>query len=118
MKNFHSHLNHISLTAWKHMVCGALILLFCSSLMTFYGCSKKPACDITFAVGGAPAELDFWQELIADFKKQTNIKVDMLRQPTDMVLLISDGKRSQQDTSQFKSITVVFCCNIMLLNLL
>ncbi len=36
-----------------------------------------------FAVGGAPAELDFWQELIAEFEKQTAIKIDLLRQPTD-----------------------------------
>ena len=44
---------------------------------------KKPLQDITFAVGGAPAELDFWQELTAEFETQTGIKVDLLRQPTD-----------------------------------
>jgi len=47
------------------------------------GCSEDKEPAVMFAVGGAPAELDFWRELIAEFEKQTAIKIDLLRQPTD-----------------------------------
>lgn len=47
------------------------------------GCGKKGEQSVTFAVGGAPAELDFWRELTDEFEKQTGIKMDLLRQPTD-----------------------------------
>jgi len=67
----------------KHIVTDLFILLLVVCLTAFCGCEKKPVKDITFAVGGAPAELDFWQELIAQFEHQSGIKVDLLRQPTD-----------------------------------
>ena len=38
---------------------------------------------VTFAVGGAPAELDAWEEIARDFTDRTGIPVDLLRQPTD-----------------------------------
>jgi multiple sugar transport system substrate-binding protein len=38
---------------------------------------------VVFAVGGAPAELAFWEELIEDFERQSGIRVELLRQPTD-----------------------------------
>jgi len=41
---------------------------------------------ITFAVGGAPSELDFWEQLLRDFQAQTQIHVELLRQPTDTSL--------------------------------
>lgn len=46
------------------------------------GCTH-PENGITLSVGGAPAELDFWQSLVEQFEAQTNIRVDFLRQPTD-----------------------------------
>jgi multiple sugar transport system substrate-binding protein len=50
----------------------------------FEGCRQEMAQEgLTFAVGGAPAELDFWQVLLKDFEQQTGIKVVLLRQPTD-----------------------------------
>jgi multiple sugar transport system substrate-binding protein len=70
-------------TRKKHIVTNFFILLLVVFLTPLYGCGKKQAQQITFAVGGAPAELDFWQELIAQFEHQTGIKVDLLRQPTD-----------------------------------
>ncbi len=73
---------------------GLLILLLIVCLTSFCGCDKKSAQYITFAVGGAPAELDFWQELIAEFETQTGIKVDLLRQPTD-----TDLRRQELVTS-------------------
>ncbi|MBU2530511.1 MAG: ABC transporter substrate-binding protein [Elusimicrobia bacterium] len=39
--------------------------------------------ELVFSVGGAPHELDFWEELIADFESKTNIKVRIVRQPID-----------------------------------
>jgi len=83
MRNHVSYLNTTGLIIRACLTYGLLILLLFANLIIFCGCSKKSSQDITFAVGGAPAELDFWQELIADFGNQTGIKVDMLRQPTD-----------------------------------
>ncbi|MFQ5905762.1 MAG: ABC transporter substrate-binding protein [bacterium] len=47
------------------------------------GCGGKKEKGVTLAVGGAPAELDFWDVLIGEFEGETGIDVDMLRQPTD-----------------------------------
>ncbi len=64
----------------------------------FSGCSNEPSEPVVvFSVGGAPAELDFWQKLIADFQQQSGIKVDLLRQPTDTDL------RRQQLVTPLKS---------------
>ncbi|MBN1575319.1 MAG: ABC transporter substrate-binding protein [Chitinispirillaceae bacterium] len=46
------------------------------------GCSKKEA-SVVFAVGGAPAEIDFWEKTIQRFEEQSGIPVELLRQPTD-----------------------------------
>jgi multiple sugar transport system substrate-binding protein len=42
---------------------------------------KKTA--VVFAVGGAPHSLAFWEQLIRGFEKESGIRVEMLRQPTD-----------------------------------
>ncbi|MCK4936647.1 MAG: ABC transporter substrate-binding protein [Elusimicrobiales bacterium] len=55
----------------------SLILLF-----AFTACAKKTP-ELVFSVGGAPNELDFWEEIISDFEKEKGIKVRILRQPTD-----------------------------------
>ncbi len=55
----------------------SLIVLF-----LFTGCSKKTP-ELVFSVGGAPNELDFWEEIISNFEKEKGIKVRILRQPTD-----------------------------------
>jgi multiple sugar transport system substrate-binding protein len=41
---------------------------------------------LTFAVGGAPSELDYWERLIREFEASTGIRVELLRQPTDTSL--------------------------------
>jgi len=46
------------------------------------GCTSQPD-GITLSVGGAPAELDFWQSLVEQFEKEKNVQVHLLRQPTD-----------------------------------
>lgn len=38
---------------------------------------------VTFAVGGAPAELDVWEEIAREFTDRTGTPVNLLRQPTD-----------------------------------
>jgi len=61
----------------KHVliVLGVMILLI--------GCGEKGEKVVTFAVGGAPAELDFWETLIQEFENESGTRVRMLRQPTD-----------------------------------
>jgi multiple sugar transport system substrate-binding protein len=38
---------------------------------------------VTLMLGGAPAELDYWESLIAEFSEETGIPVVLMRQPTD-----------------------------------
>ena len=38
---------------------------------------------ITLMIGGAPAELDYWEEVIGAFTRESGIAVDLMRQPTD-----------------------------------
>jgi multiple sugar transport system substrate-binding protein len=58
------------------------VLMLCL-LLLLSGCRRKPAARLTFAVGGAPAELDVWEEIVRQFTEQTGIAVELLRQPTD-----------------------------------
>ncbi len=58
------------------------ILALCLGLL-LAGCRQQPEARLTFAVGGAPAELDVWEEFVRRFSVQTGIAVEMLRQPTD-----------------------------------
>ena len=44
---------------------------------------RPPVKTLTFAVGGAPSELDYWEELLREFTARTGIRVELLRQPTD-----------------------------------
>jgi len=53
--------------------CLLLLILTCS----------PPSSKVTFMIGGAPAELDYWEELAAEFTDSTGIEVSVLRQPTD-----------------------------------
>ena len=79
----------------KSRIITVVFILFIAFCLTFIGgCKREPARQITFAVGGAPAELDFWRELITEFETQTGIKVDLLRQPTD-----TDLRRQELVTS-------------------
>ena len=44
-------------------------------------CTEK-AVRLTFWVGGAPQEVDYWLALISDFEKESGIDVEVVRQPT------------------------------------
>jgi len=60
----------------------SFILMISLFLILFAGCRGKEEA-ITFAVGGAPNEIEFWETLVKEFTRQTGIKVNILRQPTD-----------------------------------
>lgn len=47
------------------------------------GAGPSEAKTITFAVGGAAAEFDFWEKIVRDFEAGTGIDVELLRQPMD-----------------------------------
>jgi multiple sugar transport system substrate-binding protein len=61
---------------WRGFI-GCLILG-----MLLGGCGKEES-PLTFAVGGAPSEVDYWEQLIHEFEAQRGIRVKILRQPTD-----------------------------------
>lgn len=46
------------------------------------GCVQEERV-LTFAIGGAPNEVDYWQQLIHEFVGRSGIRVKILRQPTD-----------------------------------
>ena len=47
------------------------------------GCGGGEGEKITFAVGGTPNELAYWEKVIGEFQRQSNIKVEMLRKPSN-----------------------------------
>ncbi|WP_051361420.1 ABC transporter substrate-binding protein [Desulfuromonas sp. TF] len=51
--------------------------------LLFVGCEPRQERRLTFAVGGAPAELEFWEELLGEFRRESGIEVELMRQPTD-----------------------------------
>jgi len=46
-------------------------------------CGSAQNEAVVFAVGGAPSEVAFWEELLRDFERQSGIRVELLRQPAD-----------------------------------
>ena len=74
--------------------------------ITAAGCGKKEDADrVTFAVGGMPAELDFWQELVDEFQEETGIEVELLRGPSETNLrrqgLVTSLKAGSRDPDVF-----------------
>lgn len=47
------------------------------------GCGRQSAPKIVFAVGGAPTEITFWEEVVRDFTRDTGVQVELLRRPAD-----------------------------------
>ena len=79
-------------------------LVFSLSLVTV-GCAGEEERSITFAVGGAPRELEFWEELLDGFEQLSGIQVNILRQPTDTDLrrqgLVVPLRSGQSDPDVF-----------------
>ncbi len=47
------------------------------------GCGGADKAKVTFAVGGAPNELVYWEKVVGEFERQTKIQVEMLRKPSN-----------------------------------
>jgi multiple sugar transport system substrate-binding protein len=63
-----------------------ILLLAAAAAGLICACSSGGAANsnaIVFAVGGAPSEVSFWEELLRDFERQSGIRVELLRQPAD-----------------------------------
>lgn len=65
------------------MICKKIILIILCLMIFVICCAKKEEKFITFSVGGAPNEIEFWEKIIKEFEKEKNIKVNIIRQPTD-----------------------------------
>jgi multiple sugar transport system substrate-binding protein len=50
--------------------------------LLFSNCTQEPP-TLSFAIGGAPSEIEYLETLIKKFEEKNNIKVRILRQPTD-----------------------------------
>lgn len=50
-------------------------------IFLFLACSKQKK-EFTFWVGGAPEEINYWETLIKDFKKESGYDIRLVRQPT------------------------------------
>ena len=67
-------------------------------------CSERTS-QITLMIGGAPAELDYWESTIREFSQASGIDVNLMRQPTDTdqrrQSLIIPLKAGQKDPDVF-----------------
>jgi multiple sugar transport system substrate-binding protein len=50
--------------------------------MLGFACTRDTG-QVTLMIGGAPAELDYWEAMAAEFTETTGIGVNIMRQPTD-----------------------------------
>lgn len=64
----------------KHKTVTIFIL---TAIFLIQGCARKEKNIICFAVGGAPNEIELWEEIVKEFELQSGVKVKILRQPTD-----------------------------------
>jgi multiple sugar transport system substrate-binding protein len=61
---------------------GKISILVLAAGMLVLSCAQEEE-KVTLMLGGAPAEMDYWEEIIADFSSRTGIPVELMRQPTD-----------------------------------
>lgn len=62
----------------------AIGLLVVLAAVMVAGLSRQRAAGrLSFAIGGTPDELDFWQNLLAEFRRESGIDIELLRQPSD-----------------------------------
>ncbi|MCD6459081.1 ABC transporter substrate-binding protein [bacterium] len=57
------------------------LIIFCAFTLT--SCRKQDKHEISVAIGGAPSELDFWNDIIKNFEKKNGCKIKFLRQSSD-----------------------------------
>ena len=61
---------------------GIVSILVLAALVLTLSCAPQEG-EVTLMLGGAPAELDYWEELIAEFTATTGTPVELMRQPAD-----------------------------------
>lgn len=61
----------------------AIIFLILLAAAFILGCGGEDDGRVVFAVGGAPAEIDYWRTLADEFEMETGIELTIIRQPTD-----------------------------------
>ena len=74
--------------AWWNMQLNRLIRIYialCSLtyLLCLASCSRPSEPQVVFAVGGAPGELAFWEQVVTDFETATGVRTRLLRRPAD-----------------------------------
>ena len=70
-------------TMVRHLSKALIIILPLVLLLAQAGCGRGQEQKVVFAVGGAPAELAFWEEVVRDFVTRTGARVELLRRPAD-----------------------------------
>jgi multiple sugar transport system substrate-binding protein len=60
-----------------------ILILAAAVVGLICACGPADNRSVVFAVGGAPSEVAFWEELLQDFQRQSGIRVELLRQPAD-----------------------------------
>lgn len=82
-----------------------LLAILTTLFLPVPGTAETGKRAVTFAVGGAPAELDVWEEITREFTDRTGIPVRLLRQPTDTGLrrqeLVMAMKAGKSDPDLF-----------------
>jgi multiple sugar transport system substrate-binding protein len=58
----------------------ALGFLLAAVLLSAGGCTE-PERRLTFWVGGAPQEVDYWETLVGEFEVRSGVEVEVIRQP-------------------------------------
>ncbi len=64
------------------LACKIILIFFFVSSFFLLGCRPKTG-TLTFAVGGASNEIEYWERIIKEFADSTEIELVLLRQPTD-----------------------------------
>jgi multiple sugar transport system substrate-binding protein len=60
------------------------ILIVCLvGLVAFWTTCSRESSHVTLMIGGAPAELDYWEQIVQQFSEASGIPVKIMRQPTD-----------------------------------
>lgn len=78
---FHLLGKRVGKTPYRMPGC-VLVPVILGLLLLIAACTGERRGALTFAVGGTPSELAFWERLVERFQARTGIEVDLLRQPS------------------------------------
>jgi multiple sugar transport system substrate-binding protein len=73
------------LISGKEVLMRKLVMAALAAALVLVSCAGESdrSSPVTLMIGGAPAELDYWEEVIDAFTMETGITVELMRQPTD-----------------------------------